>query len=53
MMDIKMDRKITRREFFKMAGFGIFAVLILPGLKRLNLLKKPYREARYYEKLAG
>jgi len=45
--------KITRKEFFKMAGLAIFTVFLLPGLKKLNLLRKPYKEAKYYKKLAG
>ena len=48
-----MDRKMTRREFLKIAGFGVFAVLVLPGLKKLKLFKKSYKEAKYYKKLAG
>ena len=31
----------------------ITAVLILPGLKKLNLFRKPYKEAKYYQTLAG
>ena len=45
--------KITRKEFFKMTGLAIFTVFLLPGLKKLNLLRKPHREAKYYKKLAG
>jgi len=48
-----MGRKITRKEFLKMAGLGVFAVFILPGLKKINVFKKSYKEARHYEKLAG
>lgn len=48
-----LDKKITRNEFLKIAGFGIFAMLVLPGLKKLNLFRKSHKEARYYEKLAG
>jgi len=48
-----VDKKITRRDFLKLAGFGVFTVLILPGLKRLNLFRKSHKEAKYYEKLAG
>ena len=48
-----MDRKITRKEFLKMAGFGVFTVFLLPGLKKINIFKKSYKEARHYEKLAG
>ncbi|MEK7867768.1 MAG: twin-arginine translocation signal domain-containing protein [Candidatus Omnitrophota bacterium] len=48
-----MDKKITRRDFLKLAGFGVFTVLILPGLKRLNLAKGAHKEARYYKNLAG
>ncbi len=48
-----IDKKMTRKEFFKMAGFGVFTVLILPGLKRLNLAKSAHKEARYYKNLAG
>ena len=48
-----MDKKMTRKEFLKMAGVGMFAIFILPGLKKPNLLKKTYKEAKYYEKLAG
>jgi hypothetical protein len=48
-----IDKKMTREEFLKIAGFGIFSVLLLPGLKKLSLLKKPYKEARYYKELAG
>ncbi len=45
--------KITRKEFFKMTGLAIFTVFLLPGLKKLNLLRKPYKEAKYYKTLAG
>jgi len=48
-----MDKKITRREFLRMAGFGVFTIFILPGLKKLSLFKKSYKEARYYKNLAG
>ncbi|MFA5388754.1 MAG: hypothetical protein WC312_03245 [Candidatus Omnitrophota bacterium] len=48
-----MDKKITRKEFLKMAGFGIFTVFLLPGLKKLSAFKKSYKEARHYKKLAG
>ena len=51
-----MDRKMTRREFLRMAGVGVFAVFLLPGLKylkKLSLFKKSYKEAKYYKKLAG
>ena len=48
-----MDREMTRREFLKMAGVGMFAIFILSGIKKLNLLKKTHKEARYYENLAG
>ncbi len=48
-----MDKKMTRKEFLKMAGVGAFAIFILPAVKKLNLFKKSYKEARYYEKLAG
>ena len=48
-----MDTKMTRKEFLKMAGIGVFAVFLLPGLKKLNIFKKSYKEARHYEKLAG
>lgn len=48
-----MNEKMTRRGFFKIAGSIIFMALILPGVKKLNLFKKPYKEARYYENLAG
>jgi len=49
-----MDRKITRKEFLRMAGLGAFAVFILPGIKKLNLFRKgQYKEAKYYKKLAG
>jgi len=49
-----MDRKITRKEFLKMAGFGALAVWILPGMKKLKLFKKAqYKEAKYYKTLAG
>ena len=48
-----IDRKMTRMEFLKMAGVGMFTIFILPGIKKLNLLKKTHKEARYYEKLAG
>jgi len=48
-----MDRKITRKEFLRMAGLGAFAIFILPGVKKLKLLKKPYKEAKYYKTLAG
>jgi hypothetical protein len=48
-----IDRKMTRKDFLKMAGFGVFTVFLLPGLKKLNIFKKSYKEARHYEKLAG
>lgn len=48
-----MDKKITRKEFFKMAGFVMLTVFILPAAKRLNLFRKSYKEAEYYKKLAG
>jgi len=48
-----LNKKITRKEFFKMAGFGVFTVLILPGVKKLNLFRKSYKEAKYYKELAG
>ncbi len=48
-----MDKKMTRKEFLKMAEFTMFAILILPGLKRLNLAKGAHKEARYYKNLAG
>jgi hypothetical protein len=48
-----IDRKMTRKDFLKMAGFGVFTVFLLPGLKKLNIFKKSYNEARHYEKLAG
>ncbi len=48
-----MDIKMTRKEFLKMVGFTMFAILILPGLKRLNLTKGAHKEARYYKNLAG
>ena len=51
--DGMIDRKMTRMEFLKMAGVGMFTIFILPGIKKLNLLKKTHKEARYYEKLAG
>jgi len=48
-----LSKKMTRKEFLKMAGFGVFAVFLLPGLKKINIFKKTYKEARHYEKLAG
>jgi hypothetical protein len=48
-----VDKKITRREFVKMAGLTVFTVLVLPGLRKINMLKRPYKEAKYYKKLAG
>jgi len=48
-----LDKKITRRDFLRMAQFGAFAIFILPGVKKLNLFRKSYREARYYKTLAG
>ncbi len=49
-----MDRKVTRKEFLKMAAIGVAAVFILPALKKMNLFRKTqYKEARYYKKLAG
>ena len=48
-----LDKKITRKEFLKVAWFAAFTALVLPGLKKLNLLRKPYKEARYYKTLAG
>ena len=50
---IMLGKKMTRKEFLRMAGFGLFTIFILPGVKKLNLLKKQHKEARYYEKLAG
>ena len=48
-----MDKRITRREFLRMTGFGFFTIFIMPGIKKLNLFKKSYKEARYYRRLAG
>ena len=48
-----MERKITRIEFLKIAGFTAFTILILPGLKKLKLVKTTHKEARYYKTLAG
>jgi len=48
-----MDKKMTRKEFLRMAGFGVFTVFLLPGLKKLNIFKRSYKEAKYYKKLAG
>lgn len=48
-----MEKKMIRKEFLRMAGFGIFAVLILPAVKKINLFIKSHKEARYYKKLAG
>jgi hypothetical protein len=48
-----MDKNMTRKEFFKIAGLAIFTVLILPGVKKLNSFRKSHKEARYYENLAG
>ena len=51
-----MDRKITRKEFLKFAGFGVLTLLILPKFKKFNLFNKrphDYKEAKYYKKLAG
>ena len=45
--------KITRREFFKITGLAIFTVFILPGLKKLKLVKGTHKEAKYYKTLAG
>lgn len=45
--------KITRKEFLKMAGFTAFTILILPGLKKLKLVKGGHKEAKYYKTLAG
>jgi len=44
---------MTRKEFLKMAGFAVFAIFILPGVKKLNLFRKSHKEAKYYKKLAG
>jgi hypothetical protein len=48
-----MNRKMTRKEFLKMAGFGVFTVFILPDIKKLNLFNKTHKEAKYYRILAG
>jgi hypothetical protein len=48
-----MGRKMNRKEFLKIAGFSIFAIFVLPGLKKLNLFRKAYKEAKYYKTLAG
>jgi len=48
-----MDRKITRKEFLRMAGLGAFAIFILPNVKKLKFFKKSYKEAKYYKTLAG
>ena len=48
-----MDRKISRKEFLKMAGFTAFTILILPGLKKLKPVKGAHKEAKYYKTLAG
>jgi len=48
-----MYKNMTRRDFLRMAGFGALAIFILPGIKRLNFLKRSYKEARYYKALAG
>lgn len=49
-----INRKVTRKEFLRMVGFGAFSVFILPGVKKLNFFKKePYKEAKYYKTLAG
>jgi hypothetical protein len=48
-----MSRKMTRKEFLRVTGLGIFTVFLLPGLKKLNMFKKSYKEAKYYKKLAG
>ncbi len=50
---VMLNKKITRREFFKIAGFTAFTVFVLPGLKKLKLFNKSYKEAKYYKKLAG
>lgn len=47
------ERRITRKEFLKIAGFGIFTIFVLPGMKRLNVFRKAHKEAKYYKKLAG
>lgn len=49
-----MGRKVTRKEFFKMAAAGALAVFISPALKKVKLFGKTrHKEAKYYEKLAG
>ena len=48
-----LDIKMTRKEFLKMAGFTAFTILILPGLKKLKLVKGTHKEAKYYKTLAG
>lgn len=55
-MEVIMSKKkkITRKEFLKLAGFGMFTILVLPGLKKLNFFKKgQHKEAKYYKNLAG
>ena len=49
------DKKITRKEFLKMAGFFVMAGFILPFLKKLSAFRfnEPRKEAKYYKKLAG
>jgi len=47
------ERRMTRKEFLKIAGFGMFTIFILPSIKKFNLFRRFYKEARYYKKLAG
>ncbi|MFH1854127.1 MAG: hypothetical protein ABH815_02320 [Candidatus Omnitrophota bacterium] len=49
-----LDKKITRKEFFKIGLLGIFAALAAPFLRLLN--SRPnisYKDAKYYKNLAG
>jgi hypothetical protein len=48
-----ISRKLTRKEFLRIMGFGAFTVFLLPTLKKINIFKKSHKEAKYYKKLAG
>ncbi|MFA4991742.1 MAG: hypothetical protein WC569_04095 [Candidatus Omnitrophota bacterium] len=48
------DKKVTRGEFLRMAGFAMIAAFVIPLIKRAIFFKSSgHKEARYYKKLAG
>ncbi len=48
------EKRFTRKEFLKMAGFAIIAALAMPLIKKMKFFKfSEHKEARYYKKLAG